>query len=133
MKEERRIKYNWVQTVMRQAELAKKSDQEKKIDPMSKIIELGLPEAKLWWATKHLPYKEFKTAEVQYNREQDAKRKATKLSEKSNEIDPMRKLEEIGVSKSRAWWARHRLPYKELEKTEAQYNLLSVFFFSVFL
>ena len=35
MKEERRIKYNWVQTVMRQAELAKKSDQGKKIDPMS--------------------------------------------------------------------------------------------------
>jgi hypothetical protein len=108
--------YNWVQTVMRQAELAKKSDQEEKIDPMSKIIELGLTEAKLLWATKHLPYKEFKTAEVQYNWEQDAIREAKKLSEKSNEIDPMRKIEEMGVSKARAWWARHHLPHKEFEK-----------------
>jgi len=114
--------YNWGKNVKKQAELAKESDQEKKIDPMSKIIELGLSEARLWWATNHLPNKEFKTAEVQYNWEQDVKREATKLSEKSNEVDPMRKIEEMGVSRAREWWAEHRLPYEEFDKAKAQYN-----------
>ena len=45
--------------------------QEKKIDPMKKIREIGILRAQEWWATHHLPYKEFNKAKDQYYWEED--------------------------------------------------------------
>jgi hypothetical protein len=102
----------------------KESYEDKKIDPMSKIRELGLTAARLWWAEKGLQYNEFEKAETQYNWEQDVKNLAEspKKSEKANKEDPIRKIQEMGPTRAGEWWAEQGFPFEEFDKAEAQYN-----------
>jgi hypothetical protein len=83
--------------------------------PKTKIKELGLSRAKLWWAKHDLPYKEFKKAENQHKWVEHVK--------KWSEIpQPMEKIIELGLSQAKLWWANNNLPYKQFKKAEAQYN-----------
>ena len=110
--------YHWVQSVKNG------TSEDKKTDPTSKIIELGLSEARLWWAEKHFPYSEFEKAETQYNWEEDVQNRAksAKKSERECKVTPSQKIKEMGVSRAGEWWAENHLPFKEFDKAEAQYN-----------
>ena len=116
--------YHWVQKVKRQAEITKQQEEEQQIEPMTKIKELGLSEARIWWADRNLPCTEFKKAEIQYNWVEDVKKCAeiTHQSSEGKKTEPMSKIIELGLSKARLWWAEKHLPYNEFEKAEAQYR-----------
>jgi hypothetical protein len=116
--------YQWVENVKKCAEIKNESFEGKKTEPMSKIIELGLSKARLWWAEKHLPYNEFEKAEAQYHWEEQVKNLAgsTKESERDSKVEPIQKIEEMGLSRAGEWWAENHLPFEEFDKAEAQYN-----------
>lgn len=116
--------YHWVENVKKCAEITNDSSEGKKAEPMSKIIELGLSKAKLWWAEKHLPYNEFEKAENQFHWEENVKNLAesTKESKRDSKVEPIQKIEEMGLSRAGEWWAENHLPFEEFDKAEAQYN-----------